>query len=94
MPAVASLRLPECGAGCYVSPLLDGLGAGVIQKMNLSSLIEPIQHVSYAIDDGTLALMALLAGMIGGWKITGWREQLKAKRVRVEKAGRPGRERR
>jgi hypothetical protein len=52
--------------------------------MNLSSLIEPIQHVSYAIDDSSLALMALLVGMIGGWKITGWREQLKAKRIRVQ----------
>jgi hypothetical protein len=54
--------------------------------MNFSSLMEPIQHVSYAIDDSSLALMALLAGMIGGWKITGWREQLKARRVRVERA--------
>ncbi len=51
--------------------------------MNFASFIEPIQHVSYAIDDSSLALMALLAGMIGGWKITGWREQLKARRVRV-----------
>ena len=56
---------------------------GAIKQMNFSSLIEPIQHVSYAIDDSSLALMALLAGMIGGWKITGWREQLKARRVRV-----------
>ena len=52
--------------------------------MNLSSFIEPIQHVSFAIDDSSLALMALLAGMIGGWKFTGWREQLKAKRVRID----------
>jgi hypothetical protein len=66
---------------------------GAIKQMNFASLIAPIQHVSYAIDDSSLALMALLAGMIGGWKITGWREQLKARRVRVEKAGRPGRER-
>jgi hypothetical protein len=52
--------------------------------MNLSSLIEPIQHVSLAIDDSSLAVMALLAGMIGGWKFTGWREQLKARRVRID----------
>ncbi|HWG29097.1 MAG TPA: hypothetical protein VN676_00990 [Steroidobacteraceae bacterium] len=51
--------------------------------MNLFSLIEPIQRVSYSIDDSSLALMSLLAGMIGGWKITNWREQLKARRVRV-----------
>jgi hypothetical protein len=63
--------------------------------MNLSSFIESMQHVSYAIDDSSLALMALLAGMIAGWKITGWREQLKARRVRVEdKPGRSGRDNR
>jgi hypothetical protein len=67
---------------------------GALEQMNLSSLIAPIQQVSYAIDDSSLALMALLAGMIAGWKITGWREQLKAKRVRVQdKPERPGRER-
>jgi hypothetical protein len=63
--------------------------------MNLSSLIEPIQRVSYSIDDSSLALMSLLVGTIGGWKITNWREQLKAKRVRVErKAERSGRDHR
>jgi hypothetical protein len=63
--------------------------------MNLFSLIEPIQRVSYSIDDSSLALMSLLVGMIGGWKITNWREQLKAKRVRVEsKSERSSRENR
>lgn len=62
--------------------------------MNLSSLIEPIQRVSYSIDDSSLALMSLLVGMIGGWKITNWREQLKARRVRVENKPRSGRDNR
>ncbi len=53
--------------------------------MNLSSILEPIQHVSFAIDDSSLALMALLAGMIGGWRITGWRQQMKLKRARIER---------
>jgi hypothetical protein len=52
--------------------------------MNIAAFFAPIQHLSFAIDDSTLAVMALLAGMIGGWKFTGWREQLKAKRVRIE----------
>jgi hypothetical protein len=52
--------------------------------MNFLSFMAPIQQVSYSIDDSSLALMSLLAGMIGGWKITGWREQLKARRVRVQ----------
>jgi len=60
--------------------------------MNLLSIMEPIQHASYAIDDSSLAVMALVAGMIGGWKVTGWREQLKARRVRSDhKGGRPPR---
>ena len=62
--------------------------------MNFFSLIEPIQRVSYSIDDSSLALMSLLAGMIGGWKITNWREQLKARRVRVEDKQRSGGENR
>ena len=61
--------------------------------MNLASLIEPIQRVSYSIDDSSLALMSLLVGMIGGWKITNWREQLKARRVRVEEKTRSGEDR-
>jgi hypothetical protein len=51
--------------------------------MNIYSIIEPIQRASFAIDDSTLAFMALLVGMIGGWRITGWREQLRAKRARI-----------
>ena len=58
---------------------------GALEQMNLSSILEPIQHVSFAIDDSSLALMALLAGMIGGWRITGWRQQMKLKRARIER---------
>ena len=36
-------------------------------------------------DDSSVALIALLAGMIGGWRLTGWHEQLKAKRARVSR---------
>ena len=49
------------------------------------SLVSLAQVVSsLALDDSSLALIALLAGMIGGWSLTGWREQLRAKRARVE----------
>ena len=58
---------------------------GAYLQMNLDSILQPIQHVSFAIDDSSLALMALLAGMIGGWRITGWRAQLKLKRARIER---------
>ncbi len=59
--------------------------------MNISSFFEAIQRVSFAIDDSTLAVMALLVGMIGGWKFTGWREQFKARRVRIEHKTEPTR---
>jgi len=40
---------------------------------------------SLALDDSSLALIALLAGMAGGWSLTGWREQLKAKRAKAQR---------
>ncbi len=46
------------------------------------------QHVrTFQLDDSSVALIALLAGMIGGYRLTGWHAQLKAKRARV--AGKP-----
>ena len=39
------------------------------------------------LDDSSVALLALLAGMIGGYRLTGWHAQLKAKRARI--AGKP-----
>lgn len=40
---------------------------------------------SLALDDSSLALIALLVGMAGGWSLTGWREQLKTKRAKAER---------
>lgn len=51
--------------------------------MNIFSFLEPLQRASFALDDSTLSLMALLVGMVGGWRLSGWREQLKAKRARI-----------
>ena len=53
--------------------------------MSLYSVIEPFQQMSLAMDDGTLGLLSLLVGMIGGWRISGWRE----KRARVRIDGKP-----
>jgi len=39
------------------------------------------------LDDSSVALIALQLGMIGGYRLTGWHAQLKAKRARV--AARP-----
>jgi hypothetical protein len=38
---------------------------------------------AFQLDDSSVALIALLAGMMGGYRLTGWHEQLKAKRARV-----------
>jgi hypothetical protein len=35
------------------------------------------------LDDSSVALLALLLGMIGGYQLTGWHTQLKAKRARI-----------
>ena len=51
--------------------------------MNIFSFLEPLQRASFALDDSTLSLMALLVGMAGGWRLSVWRDQLKAKRARI-----------
>ena len=38
---------------------------------------------SFQLDDSSMALLALLVGMIGGYRITGWHAQLKARRAKV-----------
>jgi hypothetical protein len=38
---------------------------------------------SFQLDDSSMALLALLVGMIGGYRITGWHEQLKARRAKI-----------
>jgi len=41
---------------------------------------------SFALDDSSLALIALLAGMAGGWMINNWRDQqLRTKKLKVER---------
>jgi len=51
--------------------------------MNFDSL-GSLPHLlsSLTIDDSSLALVALLAGMAGGWLLTNWRDQ----QVRMKKA--------
>src|ERR1700704_2183228 len=53
--------------------------------MNVLSFADSFaQHIrAFQLDDSSVALIALLAGMIGGYRITGWHAQLKAKRAKV-----------
>ena len=54
--------------------------------MLLISFAAPVAHLYNSVqpDDSGVALLAMLAGMIGGYRLTGWHAQLKAKRAKVE----------
>ncbi len=54
--------------------------------MNLGSVAGlPHFFSSFVLDDSSLAMIALLAGMVGGWTLTGWRDQVKAKKARINR---------
>jgi hypothetical protein len=55
--------------------------------MDLSSL-GSLPHLlnSFTLDDSSLALIALLAGMAGGWALNNWRDQqLKTKKMKINR---------
>jgi hypothetical protein len=58
--------------------------------MDITSIAESLPHFfsTFQLDDSSVALIALLAGMMGGYRLTGWHEQLKAKRAKVT-SGKP-----
>ncbi len=53
--------------------------------MNVLSLADTFAHHlgSLQLDDSSVALIALLGGMIAGYRITGWHAQLKARRAKI-----------
>jgi hypothetical protein len=62
---------------------------GTFFSMSVFSFAASFAHhmSTFQLDDSSVALIALLVGMIGGYRITGWHAQLKAKRARI--AGKP-----
>ncbi|MGH8211382.1 MAG: hypothetical protein ACRETD_01970 [Steroidobacteraceae bacterium] len=55
--------------------------------MDLASL-GSLPHLlsSLTLDDSSLALIALLAGMVGGWTLTNWRDQqLRTKKLKADR---------
>lgn len=57
---------------------------GVDTSMDLSALGSLFG--SLTLDDSSLALIALLAGMAAGWTLTNWRDQqLRTKRLKAKK---------
>jgi len=59
--------------------------AGDVHMNGVSLASLPHMLSSLAFDDGSLALIALLTGMAGGWTLTGWREQMKAKKAKSDR---------
>jgi hypothetical protein len=53
---------------------VSALATGLVQLLNS---IQP--------DDSGVSLLALLAGVVCGWRLTGWHEQLKARRAKVQR---------
>jgi hypothetical protein len=53
--------------------------------MNVLSFADSFAHHirTFQLDDSSVALIALLVGMIGGYRITDWYAQLKARRAKV-----------
>jgi hypothetical protein len=52
--------------------------------MDLGSL--PHLFNSIVLDDSSLAFIALLAGMAGGWTLTNWRDQqLRTKKLKIDR---------
>jgi hypothetical protein len=63
--------------------LYDQTGVRMMNVVSLAGFSHMLS--SLALDDSSLALIALLAGMAGGWSLTGWREQLKTRRAKAER---------
>jgi len=53
--------------------------------MNLLFFADSLQHAlsTFQLDDSSIALIALVGGMMVGYRLTGWHDQLKARRSRV-----------
>lgn len=49
------------------------------------SLFESFAQIvgAFQFDDSTISVLAMLLGIIAGWTLTGWHQQMKAKRVKV-----------
>jgi hypothetical protein len=73
--------------------MFDAYVSGVLNQM--SFLADPITVIdavralphlvrSLPIDDNSISVLAMLAGIIGGWTVTGLHQQAKAKRVKLE----------
>lgn len=58
----------------------------------LFDVVASLPHLvrSLPIDDNSISVLAMLAGIIGGWTLTGLHQQMKAKRVKLDAEKRNG----
>jgi hypothetical protein len=58
--------------------------------MNIVEVVQSLpQLLASNIDDSSISVLAMLAGIIGGWTLTGVHQQMKAKRVKIRKQQNP-----
>jgi hypothetical protein len=77
-------RLHSKGSPDWVKPNGDTHTRRGFAAMDLGSL--PHLFNSLTLDDSSLALIALLAGMAGGWTLTNWRDQqLRTKKLKINR---------
>jgi hypothetical protein len=59
---------------------------GVCKDMGFFELVQALAHALHTVslDDGNLSVLAMLAGVIGGWMLTGLR-QPKAKKIKADR---------
>ncbi|MEP7243049.1 MAG: hypothetical protein ABI885_05115 [Gammaproteobacteria bacterium] len=57
----------------------------VSDSMTIVDMVQAVPHLLSAIpfDDSSICVLAMLAGIIGGWTLTGMQQQLKGKRVKM-----------
>jgi hypothetical protein len=55
--------------------------------MDLFAVAQSVSHSLSALplDENTVSVLAMLAGVIGGWMLTGLHQQMKAKRVKTSR---------
>jgi hypothetical protein len=54
--------------------------------MDLIAMTQSVpQALNALLDDSTVSVLALLIGIVGGWKITGLHQQMKARKVKLSR---------
>lgn len=57
----------------------------ISDSMSIVGMVQAVPHLlrSIPFDDSSISVLAMLAGIIGGWTLTSVHQQMKAKKVKV-----------